>query len=459
MPGDRNRGAARCRLSRVWGSDRNSAAAVLVRDRAAFWRTSYRPIRPVRTSARTFVTSQTGNTLGKLFVLMITAFMDMVGLLMVIPLLPFYAVELGGSGMIVGVLVSAYSVAQLLSAPFWGRVSDRRGRRPALLIGLTFSVLAYVIFSYATSLWLLLLSRVVQGAGGGTVGVIQAYVADASEPEHRARSLGWISAATNLGVAIGPVLGSATYAWGREAPGLVAAALCLFNIGFAWRFLRESHDVRSRPEGTRQRRSVEAIWGVIRNSREPASRLIWIYAIAMGSFQAMTAILALFLAYRFEVTEQTIGYFFMYIGTISVLTRAGILGPLVDRVGEARLSRIGIVLLATGLATIPLTYGYVPLALAVALVPLGTAFTFPCITSLLSRIIERHERGLYMGVQQTFGGVARVLGPLWAGWAYDHLGVGVPFWTGAVLVIATLLLGTGMKNYVRPKEAVAHQVA
>src|SRR5690606_28441066 len=360
---------------------------------------------------------------------------------------------------IVGVLVSAYSVAQLLSAPFWGRVSDRHGRRPALLIGLTFSVLAYVIFSYATSLWLLLLSRVVQGAGGGTVGVIQAYVADASEPEHRARSLGWISAATNLGVAIGPVLGSATYAWGREAPGLVAAALCIFNIGFAWRFLRESHDVRSRPEGTRERRSVEAIWGVIRNSREPASRLIWIYAIAMGSFQAMTAILALFLAYRFEVTEQTIGYFFMYIGTISVLTRAGVLGPLVDRVGEARLSRIGIVLLATGLATIPLTYGYVPLALAVALVPLGTAFTFPCITSLLSRIIERHERGLYMGVQQTFGGVARVLGPLWAGWAYDHLVVGVPFWTGAVLVIATLLLGTGMQNYVRPKEAVAHQVA
>ena len=99
---------------------------------------------------------------------MITAFMDMVGLLMVIPLLPFYAVELGGGGMVVGVLVSSYSVAQLLSAPFWGRVSDRHGRRPALLIGLCFSVLAYVIFSYATSLWLLLLSRVVQGAGGGT---------------------------------------------------------------------------------------------------------------------------------------------------------------------------------------------------------------------------------------------------------------------------------------------------
>ena len=385
---------------------------------------------------------------------MITAFMDMVGLLMVIPLLPFYAVDLGGAGMVVGVLVSSYSVAQLLSAPLWGRVSDRHGRRPALLIGLFFSIAAYIIFSYATSLWLLFLSRVVQGAGGGTVGVIQAYVADSTEPEQRARSLGWISAATNLGVAIGPVLGSFTYAWGREAPGLIAAALCAVNIVFAWRFLRESHDVKEpRPEGTKERRSRDAIWGVVRNSSEPASRLIWIYAIAMGSFQGMTAILALFLAFRFGVTEQTIGFFFMYIGAISVLTRAGILGPAVDRVGEARLSRLGIVLLALGLATIPFTHSYLPLALAVALVPLGTAFTFPCLTSLLSRIIDRHERGLYMGVQQTFGGIARVAGPLWAGWAYDHLGVGVPFWTAAILVAGTLLLGTGMGEYTRPKEA------
>lgn len=388
---------------------------------------------------------------------MATAFMDMVGLLMVIPLLPFYAVELGGTGLVVGVLVSSYAVAQLLSAPLWGRVSDRHGRRPALLIGLGFAVVAYVIFSYATSIWLLLLSRVVQGAGGGTVGVIQAYVADASEPEQRARSLGWISAATNLGVAIGPVLGSFTYTWGREAPGLIAAALCIINIGFAWRFLRESHDIATpRPEGTRERRSGEAIAGVIRNSGEPASRLIWIYAIAMGSFQAMNAVLALFLASRFGVTEHTIGFFFMYIGAISVLTRAGILGPLVDRLGEAKLSRFGIVLFATGLMAIPLTHSYLPLALAVALIPLGTAFTFPCITSLLSRIIERHERGLYMGVQQTFGGMARVLGPLWAGWTYDHLGHGVPFWIAAVLVAATLLLGTGMEGFVKSGETVPH---
>src|SRR5690606_20785270 len=181
---------------------------------------------------------------------MITAFVDMVGLLMVVPLLPFYAMELGGAGMIVGVLVSSYAVAQLVSAPLWGRVSDRYGRRPALLAGLAFSAVAYVIFSYAGSTLVLLLSRLVQGAGGGTTGVIQAYVADATEPENRARSLGWISAATNLGVAIGPVLGSLTYTLGREAPGLFAAGLCLLNMTFAWRFLKESHDVEAaRSEG------------------------------------------------------------------------------------------------------------------------------------------------------------------------------------------------------------------
>src|SRR5688500_13257187 len=128
----------------------------------------------------------------------------MVGVLMVIPLLPFYAKDMGGGGLWVGVLVSAFSLAQLLSAPLWGRFSDRYGRRPALLVGLGASAIAYVVFAYAGSLTVLLLSRVVQGAGGGTVGVLQAYVADTLEPRERAKGLGWISAATSAGVMIGP---------------------------------------------------------------------------------------------------------------------------------------------------------------------------------------------------------------------------------------------------------------
>jgi len=406
--------------------------------------------------------------MGKLAVLMITAFVDMVGLLMVLPLLPFYAQRLGASGLVVGMLVSSFSIAQLLSAPIWGRFSDRYGRRPALLVGLTSSAIAYVVFAYADSLWLLFLSRIVQGAGGGTVGVIQAYVADALPPNERAKGLGWLSAATNAGVALGPVIGSATAVAGYAGPGLVAAALCVVNIGFAWRFLHESRDM-SEAHGMPQKkgRSREAVAQVVTHPGEPASRLIWIYAIGMGAFHGANAVLALFLADRYGVTERTIGFFFMYIGTIAVLTRALVLGRAVDRFGEARLARVGIVILALGLAALPFTpmvagageaaraaggilaaarahlLPYVPLAVAVALIPLGTAFTFPCVTSLLSRAIPSNERGLYMGVQQTFGGLSRVIFPTLGGLAFDRV-VELPFVVGGALVLATLLLAVGI---------------
>src|SRR5438093_4462527 len=168
--------------------------------------------------------------MGKLVVLMITAFMDMVGVLMIIPLLPFYAKSMGAGGFVVGFLVSSFSIAQLLMAPVWGRLSDHYGRRPALIVGMTASAIAYVIFAYADSLWLLFLSRLVQGAGGGTVSVIQAYVADALKPEQRAKGLGWLSAATNAGVALGPAVGSGAAKFGVHIPGLAAAALCALNM-------------------------------------------------------------------------------------------------------------------------------------------------------------------------------------------------------------------------------------
>ncbi|MFL5550702.1 MAG: MFS transporter [Gemmatimonadaceae bacterium] len=382
---------------------------------------------------------------GKLFVLIITNFVDMVGLLMIIPLMPFYAREMGGGALVVAILMGAFTAAQLISAPLWGRFSDRYGRRPALLVGLSAACIAYVVFAYATSIWLLLLSRIVQGAGGGTVGVIQAYVADSVEPESRAKALGWLSAATNVGVAIGPALGSAALRLGSRGPGLAAASLCLINIFFAWKFLRESRDM-TEAHDKKPRASRTVIARVITHPAEAAPRLIWIYAIAMGAFSGLMAILALFLADRFGVGKDKIWIFYTYVGAISVITRAGILGRMVDRYGEAYLSRIGLALLATGLATLPLAHGYVALAITVALIPLGTAFTFPCVTSMLSRVISSRERGLYMGVQQTFGGLSRVIIPLWAGFSYDHFGQTVPLFTSAVLVLGTIALGYGIDD-------------
>jgi MFS family permease len=395
---------------------------------------------------------------------------------MIIPLLPFYAREMGGGALVVSILMGAFTAAQLLSAPVWGRFSDKYGRRPALLVGLTSAGIAYLFFAFANSIWLLLLSRLVQGAGGGTVGVIQAYVADAVRPEDRAKGLGWLSAATNAGVALGPLLGSLTMSGGRSTPGLVAAALCLVNILFAARFLTESRDladVHARPR--KPGRSAEAVLRVVTHAGEPPSRLIWIYAIAIGAFQGTNAILALFLAARFGVTAKTIGFFYMYIGTLSVLTRAVILGRAVDYFGEARLSRIGLVLLATGLATMPFMHllgraaggtaaqtgglvaavaPYLPLAFAVTLLPLGTAFTFPCVTALLSRVTPSYERGLYMGVQQTFGGMARVVFPILAGFLFDRV-LALPFVVAAALVAGTLFLGVGMEDYTRVKGEAA----
>jgi MFS family permease len=392
----------------------------------------------------------------KLVVLMITAFIDMMGMLMIIPLLPFYAKNMGGGGMVVGILVSAFSLAQLVSAPIWGRFSDKYGRRPALIVGLSSSAIAFIVFAYADSLWLLFLSRVIQGAGGGTVSVIQAYVADATRPEDRAKSLGWLSAATNAGVAIGPALGSGMAVLGPHAPGLAAAGLCLVNIVFVSKFLTESRvnhvdapdangvtAAPKKPKGSR-----EAVWHVLRHPDEPSSRLILIYSIAIGGFQGIIAVLALFLAFRFGVTEKTIGYFYMYIGTLSVVVRALILGKMVDKVGEPKLSRWGLGLMATGLVGIALSHDYVSLLLAVGLLPLGTAFTFPCVTAMLSRVVSSAERGLYMGVQQTYGGITRIAFPILLGMAYDSiLGEQSPFFISAMLVLATLLLGKDLELY------------
>jgi MFS family permease len=409
------------------------------------------------------------NVPSSLLVLMATAFLDMAGLFVVVPLLPFYvksfeqqgATLFGlplGHGLLTGLVVSSYTAAQLLSAPWWGRLSDQRGRRPALLIALAASAFAFLLFGFAESLWLLALSRIVQGAGGGTVGVIQAYVADTMPPEQRARALGWLSAATNLGVALGPVLGSvavwfgrqdvlpgaASWTLGRSAPGVLAGALCVANLLFAWRLLPEPERRAPRAATAPRPSPLAAARVVLARPGQPAARLLLGYAIAIGAAQGVNPTLVLFLGERHGFGETTVGWYFMYIGALSVFARILVLGRAVDRLGEARLSRIGIVTLAAGLAALPFTHGLGGLALATALLPLGMALTFPCLTALLSKVVPANERGMFMGLQQSFGGLARLCAPLAYGLAWDHLGAGPPFWLASALVAATLVFGTGV---------------
>ena len=385
---------------------------------------------------------------GKLTVLMITAFVDMVGLTMIIPILPLYATRLGASATIVGVLIAAFSVAQLASAPLWGRVSDRYGRRPALIAGLLISAVAYVVFAFASTIWLLLLSRVVQGFGGGTIGVVQAYVADASDPQNRAKSLGWLSAATSLGAVAGPAIGSAVVRWGWAAPGLAAAVSCVLISLFAAAYLKESRqDVVSSEHAVANQTGFSAVWSVITRPREPAQRLIWIYTIAIGAFYGTIPIVPLILLNRLSINQTNVGYLFMYLGGMGVFVRAGLLGRMIAWLGEARLTRLGLVLLGAGLALIAAVHSYWLLLVSLTLMPLGTAFVFPCVTATLSRVVSSRHRGLYMGVQHTFGGLSRVAFPLLAGLTMDHIGLGFPFVVAGALVIAVIPLTLSMEHY------------
>jgi MFS family permease len=384
----------------------------------------------------------------KLVILFVTALVDMIGVVLVIPLLPFYAERFGASSAEIGILIGAFSAAQLVSAPYWGRLSDHHGRRPVLLIGLAASTVAYVVFAYAGSYWLLLASRIVQGLGGGTVGVVQAYVTDLTRPNDRAKTLGWLSAATSLGAVMGPAFGSLLVSGlGRAAPGIAAALLSFVNMIFAAMFLHESHDERSAVTGVRSLlRPGDVVRRLVREPRSTPARLIWMYAIAIGAFYGMPAVFAQFLGRRFAVTEQTIGYFFMWFGAMGVLTRVLALGPAIKRLGEARLSRLGLVLLGSGMLLFPLATDYVVLAVACTLMPLGTAFTFPGVTALLSHVVPAAERGLYMGVQQTFGGVARTLFPWWFGVLFGAAGMASPFVLGGVLCFATIGLAVGLDS-------------
>src|SRR5258706_11160933 len=170
------------------------------------------------------------------WVLMAVCFVDMMGLMLVAPLMPFYALALKAPEWLVGPLIASFAVAQLVSSPIWGKFSDRYGRRPAMLIGLGASAFAYVIFGLATSLWMLFASRTVQGLGGGTTGVAQAYVADTMQPHERAKALGWLSAATSAGVVIGPVIGSIARPFRTVTPGIFAAVLVPIHVLFAWKW-------------------------------------------------------------------------------------------------------------------------------------------------------------------------------------------------------------------------------
>jgi len=390
------------------------------------------------------VTTRSGdqqrNQLKRLSVLIATAGIDQMGFGMVLPIMPFYALKLDASPEMIGGIIASFSVAQLLSSPIWGRVSDRHGRRPALLVGLLASAAAFAIFGFANSVWLLFASRIIQGAGGGTTGVAQAYVADTVAPRDRARALGWLSSATAVGLMVGPVLGSFAAHWGQAAPGLIAAGLCLLNVVFAWKWLPESK-APAMPGALPIRKPIwHAAWMVVRHPSGPVPKLTWIYAAGMLGFTSMTSVLALYLGEVFCFTEETIGYVFLYVSTLALVMRSVLLGPIVHRIGETGAMRAGTIFLFFGLVLYPQVGSLWGLAPVMALVPIGTALLFPATTALMSHATEKSELGTTMGVAQTFAAISRVISPLMATSAFQRFGLGAPFYiAGGIVALVGVL--------------------
>lgn len=380
-------------------------------------------------------------SLKRLWVLMVTAFVDMIGFALLLPLVPLYATRFGADAFTVGLLMAAYAFAQMVSAPLWGRLSDHLGRRPVILGAQAVAATAFVTFAYADTVWLLLVCRLVQGAGGGTTSVLSAYVSDSVGPRERAKGLGWLTACTSAGVMIGPAIGSLAISagWGLESPGLIAAVLCLLNIAFAWRWLPESSAVVL-PSERRERPSIRhQMLTALGHPTLPVNTLIWIYTAGMMAFFAMNAVLALYLADRFGIHEGNIGWYYVVVGGVSVVMRAAVLGAMVQRFGEVRTLRLGALLLGIGMCTAPLAATPVTFLMAILLIPSGTALLFPSTTSLVSRYADPRQMGQTLGVQQAFGGMSRLLGPIWGGAVFQHVGQGMPFWLAGSLVLATAL--------------------
>ncbi len=373
--------------------------------------------------------------------------MDLVGFGIVLPLLPFYADRFGASGLEIGFLVTVYSLAQLFLAPVWGRLSDRHGRRPILLVGLVGSAISYVVFAYAGSLLVLFVSRIMAGVGGANVSVAQAYIADITPPEERAGNMGLIGAAFGLGFIFGPALGGVLAPVGWEAPGLAAAALCFGNAVLAFFLLPESL-----PEGDDAEESPSSAVPVrledLRVALESPAvlRILGLSFFFVVAFSCMQPTFPLFGEARFGLAESTVGYLFAFLGLISAIMQGWLVRWLVPRMGEATLIRASALPFIGGLVLIAVAPSLPLLLGGLALLAVGFGGTLPSIHSLLSRVAPDELQGSVLGVGQSVSALARVVGPVVAGWSFDVLGIASPYLVAAGIAGIALLFSLTVRQ-------------
>ncbi len=392
-----------------------------------------------------------------LLTVFLTILLDLIGFGMILPFLTFYAQEFHASPLQIGLLFSSYSLTQLLCAPLLGRLSDRAGRRPVLLGSIAGSAISYVVFALAPNYAVLLLARSLSGVAAANYAIAQAYMADVSTPQERSKAMGLVGAAFGLGFVLGPALGGVLEQLGASVaplahigPRLVpfaAAGLSTLNLLIASVSLPESLS----PELRRSAASRGGSWMGFRELREvwrdtPLRGLMVLFFLVMLCFSMMETTLALFCQARFGFGARETSWLFVFVGIVLVIVQGGLLGRLVRKFGERRLILGGIVLMALGLALLPLTPVTIPpvwsklglLFLSLLLLAVGNGIHNPSTTGLLSRLAGEESQGSTIGLSRSFGALARILGPSAGTWIFAAAGVRWPFWSAGLLMMVAL---------------------
>jgi MFS transporter, DHA1 family, tetracycline resistance protein len=384
-------------------------------------------------------TGKKGLKRSPLAILVMAVLVDMLGFGIVIPVLPFYALEMGATPLQVTLLIASFSAMQMAATPLWGRVSDRRGRRPLIIAGLFASSVSYLIFGLANSLLLLLLSRMAAGAAGGTISVAHAYVADTTTAEDRAQGMGLIGAAAGLGVMLGPAVGGFFSQFGLSAPGYVAAALCATNAVAAIFFLPESRSAEKRMRPRTGEAATLGAWARSLSSY-PLSLLLSVYFLGITSFAAMTSLLALYFERTHGIGAVEMGYMFFVAGGVTVVVRGVVLGRMVKRFGEIATVRLGALSLGAAFVVLPLVPDFRWALAAVPLYALGAGTLFPALATLTSLATDEDSQGSILGGSQFVGGLGRVVGPIWAGFLFQAVAMRSPFYLATAFILTALVL-------------------
>lgn len=387
---------------------------------------------------------------GPLILIFTTIFIDLIGFGMVIPILPFYsqAEPFGASPFVIGLLVAIYSWMQFFFTPVLGVLSDKYGRRPVLFVSLLGSALGYLVIGFAHSLFLVFVGRIISGITGGSISTAQAYIADVTTKENRARGMGLFGAAFGLGFILGPALAGILSKYGIQVPFYFAAALSLLNAVAVYFILPESLKPEHRSAGTPHQGRIA---GALETLREPHFRMVAVtYFILITAFSIMTYAFVLFTEFIFGYNAEQNGYLFAYVGAIAIIMQGVVFGVAARRFGEGRLAAFGCLVLTASLFAMPYTSpgngGLLGLLAVSTFLSFGNAFATPALNSLASKNAAVHQQGRAMGVMQSGASLARALGPTIGGILLnnsvnkvDRFTVFRTYWTAAAIMFTAFL--------------------